>query len=133
MELISQKDQARLLTQDVKYVSSKKCQKCGLPTGLGVLKCIHCLQAAYLEEELVYTRDWLLGHLDEPLVVGHDKHGLMHLALLRTPLLNVGWCGEKVSQKREKRRLVSRTAFPATVLERICVPCEKAFEAMGLV
>jgi hypothetical protein len=132
MELFSQKDQAHLILADKTYVPSKLCKTCGQPTRLGVLKCIHCLQAAYLTEELVYTRQWLLGHPDELLVVGHDKHGLMHLALLRTPLLNVGWCGEHVSQKKDKRRKVARKAFPATVLERICVPCEKAFEAMGL-
>lgn len=132
MDLISQKDQARLITQNTKYVESKPCKRCGLPTGLGVLLCMHCLQKAYLEEELAYTRDWLLAHPDEALIVGHDKHGLMHLQLLRTPLLNVGWCGEHVSQKRDKRRAVARAAFPATVLERICVPCENTFEAMKL-
>jgi hypothetical protein len=133
MELINQRDQARLILADAKYAPSKPCTVCGMPTRLGTLKCLHCLQAACLVEELAYTREWLLGHLSQPLVMGHDKHGRVHLALLRNPLLDVGWCGDHVSQKREKRKPVARDAFPSAVPEKFCGLCLAAFHQMQLV
>jgi hypothetical protein len=133
MELIKQKDQADLLVADSKYAPSKLCTVCGQPTRLGVVKCMHCLQAVYLAEELVYTRQWLRDHRDQQLVVGHDKHKLIHLALLRTPLLDVGWCGTKVTQKRDKRTLIKRHELTAAMPERFCDACLAAWNRMGLV
>ncbi|HXA25599.1 MAG TPA: hypothetical protein VNW90_25250 [Acetobacteraceae bacterium] len=132
MGLTSQKVQAHVITEDVKYAPSKKCVVCGLPTRMAALKCLHCIEAAYLAEERAYTRQWLLEHPALEVEVGHDKHGLLHLSFLRERLRNVGWCGERVTQKRDKRKLVARHAFPATVPEKICVPCLAAWDEMGL-
>ena len=143
MDLISQKEQARLITQATKYVPSKPCTVCGLPTGTAALKCIHCLQKAILAEELAFTRQWLVDHPNTLLVVGHDKHDILHLALLRKPLLGVGWCGGHISQKRENRRQAKIGEFPVLLPEKIvaypaakpkpfCGLCLEAWERMGL-
>jgi hypothetical protein len=138
MDLISQRDQAKLILQDAKYAASKKCTVCGLPTGNSSLKCIQCLQKAYLAEELAYTRQWLLGHLGALLVVGHDTHGILHVALLRKSMLNTGWCGGHISQKRETRKQVKLGEFPAKLYEttgtpvKVCGLCLGVWDQMGL-
>jgi hypothetical protein len=134
MSLISQKEQARLIRADQKYMPSKLCVTCGLPTGSVAERCLHCLERAILAEELVYAREWFVQHPDWKLEVGHDKHRLTHLALLRARMRDHGWCGEKITQLRKTRVLIPMhlvLAFPPEIVK-VCSLCLETYKGMDL-
>lgn len=123
-----QDDQTRLLLEDAKFEPSKLCELCGQPTRSASVKCLGCLQALYLTEELAYTREWLREHPGTLVELGHDRHKLVHLVFMRASVRNLGWCGTKVTQVKAKRGAAPPGRFPPG----ICVRCRSAYEGMGL-
>lgn len=103
MRQIRQED---LIKTDVKFVPSKPCEICGQPTRWAAVRCLSCLAALYLVEELAFTRDWLERHPGTILELGHDPQRTVHLAFLRDNMRNTGWCGLRVSQTRKNRTRV---------------------------
>lgn len=134
-----QNDQTRLLLNDAKFVPSKMCVVCGLPTRTASVKCLRCLEAQYLTEELDYTREWLRGHPGALIELGHDKNKLVHLVLLRASVRNLGWCGTKVTQVKAKRVqaryvdgkfLLISAPPPTPPTPAICVQCLAVYERL---
>lgn len=133
-----QDDQTRLLLNDSKYVPSKLCTSCGLPTRTASLYCLRCLWAQYLKEELDFTRAYLRGHPGLEIELGHDEKKLVHLVLFRSSVRHLGWCGAKVTQVKAKRLMARYVGGkflptkPETLAPEICAQCLAAYEAMAL-
>lgn len=119
--------QTRLLVDDSKFEPSKACLICGKPTRTAAVKCLPCLEAAYLAEELAYARAYVREHPGTRIELGYDRHKLVHLVLLRSPVRNLGWCGARVTQVKGKRTKVEPAKFP----EGICVKCRMAYQGVA--
>lgn len=102
---------------DSKYEPSSPCLACGAPTMSLAIRCQKCLDKSFLQDEMVFAKEWLRLHPDIDIGLAHDKQGVVHLVCFRTKAL--GWCGAKVSQAQKKRVYTKRGEVP----ESICKAC----------
>jgi hypothetical protein len=131
MSLTSKNAQARLIRTDQKYEPSKKCVDCGLPTHVISVRCLACVEKAWLAEEVAYMCEWLRGH-PGGVELAHDSQRLVHLVLWRAR--QQGWCGGRVSQLHKNRQCVRSLpsltfpslAFPPEV-KKVCALCLEVY------
>lgn len=118
-----QDEQTKLILADRKFEPSKQCELCGEPTLTNSVRCLPCLQAIYLREELAYTREMRPRSLTL-IQLAHDPSGVVHLVLARSKTLS--WCGTKVTQRQDKRPWALHGEFPPA----LCPQCLSAYEGM---
>lgn len=116
---------------DVKSAPSKSCEWCGEPTHTLAVRCLSCLGKVFLTEELIYTRTWLAEHPEMKITLAHDKGRLLHLALFRPAVRNLGWCGAKLTQMQAKRVKVAPRAGEVFPPE-LCLVCHATYKGMKL-
>lgn len=109
----------QLIAKDKKFAPSGACVECGAPTLTVSVKCVGCLQRAYLLDEWEFVRERQRAFPLEPIEIATDRRKLPHLVLFRTPKL--AWCGAEVSQIRSKRVWREPVKFPGD----LCKLCLK--------
>ena len=119
-----QLDQNSLIARDAKFVESKKCLRCGGPTRSVALRCVTCLEALRLSEELAYLGDYLKAHPETMVELAHDRRRQLHLVLPR--ISQWAWCGAVVTQMKAKRDRMLPRFFPP----HLCEECRKVYEGM---
>jgi hypothetical protein len=103
-------------------VKSHRCPECGFPTReLGTL-CSACLKRRFLREVLAFQREFFKQNPDYLIEVGRGG-GYAHLGLVGHR--DLGWCGDKITEPRSKRkRMEMGRGLPAG----ICGICLKAYD-----
>ena len=105
-----------------KYGRGGPCVDCGQPTDSVSTRCDGCLEASWVVDELEFAAGLLRDNPRHAIGLAHDRNGLVHLVLFRSP--HLGWCGARVSQLPTKRVHTPPGLFPAAT----CPACLQAYE-----